>query len=144
MKSVIYNPSPEEIERRSLAGERFRVVCNTHRIEKTEKLHDWRDSYDVKRYSAKRKKLRDELFIVGKVLVLAEKIEKKSVPGKFHKQSVQNISYFNKERTFIIRKIQLIDGIKYYWLKDAQNNRKLEKRFQRTELYAIKGNFIIM
>ena len=78
------------------------------------------------------------------MLVLAEKIEKKSVPGKFRKQSVQNISYFNKERTFIIRKIQLIDGIKYYWLKDAQNNRKLEKRFQRTELYAIKGNFIIM
>ena len=33
MKSVIYDPSPEEIERRSLAGERFRVVYNSHRIE---------------------------------------------------------------------------------------------------------------
>ena len=47
----------------------------------------------------------------------------------------------DKERTFIIRKIQPIDGIKYYWLKHAQNKRKLTKRFQRTKLFAIKDNF---
>ena len=34
-----------------------------------------------------------------------------------------------------MRKIQPIKGIKYYWLKDAQNNRKLPKRFQGTELF---------
>ena len=71
------------------------------------------------------------------VLVLAERIKKKELaPGKFYKQSVQNVSYFNQERTFIIRKIQPIDGIKCYWLKDAKNNKKLTKRFQRTELSA--------
>ena len=114
-----------------------------HRIEKTKKGHDRLDRHDVKWYSAKRKKLRDELFIGEKVLVLVERIKKKSAPGKFCKQSVQTISYFNKERTFIIRKIQPIYSIKYYWLKDAQKNRKLEKRFQRTELLAIRGNFIM-
>ena len=31
-----------------------------------------------------------------KVLILAERI-KKSAPGKFYKQTVQNISYFNKK-----------------------------------------------
>ena len=82
-------------------------------------------------------------MIGEKVLVLAERIKKKAAPGKFYKPSVQNISYFNKERAFIIRKIQPIDGIKYYWLKDAQNNKKLTKRFQRTELFAIRGNFIM-
>ena len=70
-------------------------------------------------------------------------LKKKAAPGKFYKQSVQNISYYNKDRTFIVRKIQLINGIKYYWLKDAQNNKKLAKRFQRTELFAIRGNFVV-
>ena len=39
-----------------------------------------------------------------KVLVLAEMIRKKSAPGKFYKQSVQNISYFNKENNFLLGK----------------------------------------
>ena len=143
MKSEKYGLSSEEIERRSLTGERCRTVFNMHIIEKTKKLHDRLDRYDKKRYSAKRKRLREELLIGEKVLVLAERIKKKAAPGKFYKPSVQNISYFNKERAFIIRKIQPIDGIKYYWLKDAQNNKKLTKRFQRTELFAIRGNFIM-
>ena len=73
--------------------------------------------------------------------MLAKRIKKKSAPGKFYKQSVQNISYFNKEKTFIIRAIRWIGGIKYYWLKNAQTNRNLLKRFQRTELFALKSNF---
>ena len=105
MKGVKYGLSPEEIESRSLAGERFKTPFNMHRIEKTQKLHRKLDRYDVMKYSAKRKKLRDELFIDEKILVLAERIKKKAAPGKFYKQSVQNISYFNKDRTFIIMKI---------------------------------------
>ena len=77
------------------------------------------------------------------MLVLIERIKKEAAPGKFYKQSVQNTSYFNKDRRFIIRKIQPIDGIKYYWLKNAQNNKKLPKRFQRTELFADRGNFVM-
>ena len=72
----------------------------------------------------------------------SEKIKKKAAPSKFYKQLAQNISYFNKDKTFIIRKILPIDGIKYYWLKDAQNNRKVTKGFQRTELLAVKNNFV--
>ena len=52
-----------------------------------------------------KKKLREELLIGEKVLVLAEGIKKKVAPGKFFKQSVQNISYFNKDRVFMIRKL---------------------------------------
>ena len=78
-----------------------------------------------------------------KLFVLAERIKKKAAPGKFYKQSVQNISYFNKDRTSIIRRIRSIHGIKYYWLKDAQNNKNLAKRFQRTELFALRGHFSV-
>ena len=76
-----------------------------HQIEKIQRLHRRRDKYDVMKYSAKRKKLRERLFVGEKVLVLTERIKKKAAPGKFYKQSVQNISYFNKDKTFIIRKI---------------------------------------
>ena len=114
-----------------------------HRLEKTQKLHRRLDDYDIRKYSVKRKKLRDELFVGEKVFILAERIKKKAAPGKFYKQSVQNIRYFNKERTFIIRRIQTIDGIKCYWLKDAQNNKNLAKGFQRTEIFALRSNFSV-
>ena len=52
-------------------------------IEKTQRLHCRLDRYDVMRYSANRKKLRDELFVGEKVFVLAERIEKKAAPGNF-------------------------------------------------------------
>ena len=100
-----------------------------HRIEKTQRLHRRQDFYDVRRYLTKRK-LRDELFMSEKAFILAERIRKKAALGKFYKQSVQNINYFNKDRTFIIRRIRSIDGIKYYWLKDTQSNKNLMKRFQ--------------
>ena len=110
-----------------------------HTIEKTKKLHDRFDRYHKKCYTAKRKNLREDLMISEKVLVLAERIKKKAASGKFCKQSLQNISYFNKNRTFMIRKIQLSDN---YWLKDAPN-KKVSKRFQRTELFAVRGNFVM-
>ena len=47
MKSLKHGMSPEKIERRSLAGERFRVVFNMHLIKKTKKLHDRLNRYDL-------------------------------------------------------------------------------------------------
>ena len=135
-----YGFSPEEVERRALESEKFRTVYNMHRLEKTDKLNQRQDRYDKKKYSRKRKKLRENLNIGEKVYVLAERIKKKSAPGKFYKQSVQNISYFNKDTVFIIRKKQTIDGIKYYWIKSSIAN--LPKRFSRSELFALRSNFL--
>ena len=75
-----------------------------HRIEKTDKLNLRIDRYDQKKYSKKRKKLRENLNIGERVYVLAERIRKKSAPGKFYKQSVQNISFFNKDTVYTISK----------------------------------------
>ena len=124
-----------------MSSERFKTIFNVHRIEKTQGLHHRLDDYDSKKYSAKKKMLREDLSISEKVFVLAERIKMKSAPGKFYKQSVQNTSYFNKGKIFIIRAIQMIEGITYYWLKNAETNRKLSKRFMRTELFALKYNF---
>ena len=92
-------------------SEKFRTLFNFHRIERTKEIQDRLDRYDKKKYRAKKKKLRRNLNVGEKVLVLAERIRKKSAPGKLYKQSVQNIAYFNKEQTFVIRTKQKIHKI---------------------------------
>ena len=134
-----YDISPEKIEKNAFNSERFRTLFNMHRIERTDKTNVRLDRFDRKKYLRKRKKLRENLDIGKKVYVLAERIKKKSAPGKFYKQSVQNISYFNKEQIYTIRKKRLIDGIKYYWVKSSLVD--LPKRFQRSELFALRANF---
>ena len=89
IKSKKYGLSPYGL---SLSGERFRTIFNMHRIEKTKLLHDRLDRYDKKKYLAKRRKLRANLNIGEKVVILAGRIKKKSAAGKFFKQSVQNIA----------------------------------------------------
>ena len=125
-----------------MSNERFKTVFNMKRIEKTQGLQRRLDDYDTKKYSLKKKQLREDLSIGEKVFVLAERIKKKSAPGKFYRQSVQNISYFNKEKIFTIWAIKTIDKIKYYCLKNAETDRKVSKRFMRTELFALKNNFV--
>ena len=88
-----YGFSPEEVEKKALKSEMFRTVYNMHRTEKTHKLSQRQDAYD-KKSTQEKKKLRDDLHIEERVYVLAEIIRKKSPPGNFHKQSVQNVSYF--------------------------------------------------
>ena len=105
------------------------------RLEKTEKLHGRLERYDGKVYKRKREKLREKLNVGERVHVLAERIRKKSAPGKFYKQTVQNISYFNKETVNLIRKRKKVNNIYFYWLNNLKN------RFVRSELFALKENF---
>ena len=70
------------------------------RMEKIQRLWCRLDDYDKKKYYLKKKQLREDLSINEKVYVLAERIKNKSAPGKFYKQSVQNISYFHKKNIY--------------------------------------------
>ena len=74
--------------------------------------------------------------------MLAERIKKKSAPRKFYKQSVQNITYFNRDKIFSIIKKQKIDKINYYQLKNLEDNKISMKIFQRKELFVFVNNFI--
>ena len=73
-------------------------------IERIKLIHNRLNRYDQKKYDRKKKKMRENLNINENVLVLAERIRETLALGKFYKQSVQNISYFNKEKIFFIRK----------------------------------------
>ena len=140
LPSKKYGFSPEEVEDRALKSEKFRTVYNMHRLEKTNKLNQRLDRDDKKKFSRKKKKLRENLMVGEKVSDLAERIKKKSAPGKFYKQSVQNIGYFNKETVFTVRKKKTINNIKYFWVKSLF--REISKCFSRSELFALKSNFL--
>ena len=56
------------------------------------------------------------------------------------KQSLQNISYFNKDTVFTIRQKQTIDDIMYFCVKNPLA--ELNKRFSRSDLFALKSNFL--
>ena len=73
--------------------------------------------------------MREELNVVEKVLILAERIRKKSAPGKFYKQTVQSISCFSEENVITIRIKKKINKKTYYWLKNTKGNKYLHKRF---------------
>ena len=64
--------SPEEIEKRSLPGGKSKTLFNFHWIGKTRHVHERLNRYDKKKYNFKRKKLKENLNISKKVLVLAE------------------------------------------------------------------------
>ena len=51
----------------------------------TKLINDRLDRYNSKKHKAKRRKLKESLNNGEKVLVLAERIKKKSAPGKFYK-----------------------------------------------------------
>ena len=83
-----YGPIPEEIEQKSLSNERFRKIFNVHQTEKTKLTHERLRRYDDKKYNRKRKKIRENLIINIKVLVLAERIRK----NKLQANSTNNLS----------------------------------------------------
>ena len=61
-------------------------ILNVSKYQK--KNSDRLDRYDRKFYSRKKKKLREEPNVGEKVLILAERLKKKSSLGKFYKQTV--------------------------------------------------------
>ena len=63
VQSEKYGLSPDEIEKKSLSSERFRMLFNFHRIEKTKMVNDRLDRYDKKKYNKKRRRLRENLNV---------------------------------------------------------------------------------
>ena len=55
--SAKYGFSPKELEKRALESERFKVIYNMHRLEKTNKLNQRQDRYNKKKIHAKMKKI---------------------------------------------------------------------------------------
>ena len=141
--STKYGVSPESVEKNTLDledGEFNREMYDLQRIKKVDNNNYRTRKYETKK-DKRRRKLRNPLYLDEKVLVLAERLKKKDAPSKFFKASTDNIPFFNREKVFRIYKRAKLDSGSYlYWLKD-ENNKKVEGRFLREELFALRNQF---
>ena len=79
-----------------------------------------------------------------KILVYAESLKKKDAPENLNELTTQNISFFNRDRKFIIKKrLKIFDSplIYYYWIADESIKKLIDKRHIREELFVINNQF---
>ena len=76
-----------------------------------------------------RKKLRSPLTVAEKVLVLAERLRKKDAPGNFYKSTTENMSFFNRNELFIVRKVVPVDNTYYYWISKTGDSKLMNNNF---------------
>ena len=141
--STKYGVSPESVEKNTVDledGEFNREMYDFQRIKKVDNNNYRTRKYETKK-DKRRRKLRNPLYLDEKVLVLAERLKKKDAPSKFFKASTDNIPFFNCEKVFrIYKRVKLDNGSYLYWLED-ENNKKVEGRFLREELFALRNQF---
>ena len=70
-----------------------------------------------------------------KVLVLAERLRKKDAPGNLYKSTTENISIFNREEIFIVRKVLSKEDSK------TADSKIISKTFLWQESFTLKNKF---
>ena len=75
------------------------------------------------------------------MLVLAERLRKKDAPGNLYKSTTENISIFNREEIFIVRKVLSNEDSYNYWISETADGEIINKRFLQQELFTLKNQF---
>ena len=83
-----YGISPEEIVKKSLESEEYKLDYNLKRLKKVYKEAERYSRYDAKRDKKSKKKLRSLPNLGEIVYVLLARIKKKHVPSIFYKSSM--------------------------------------------------------
>ena len=140
-----YGLPPETIEQKTLSDNVFREIYDFHRMVQVSKDADRYKRYDVHLdKKPRRKQLREPLNLGEKVLVLAERLKKKDAPGVLFKSATENIPFFNRNEIFIVRKVFPIDNMHSsynYWISKSDEDKIIDKRSLRQELFALKNQF---
>ena len=135
-----YGVSPENVENKTINSEFDREMYDFLRFKKVDNNNFTNNKYNARK-DRRQKKLRNPLYLDEKVLVLAERLKKKDAPSKFFKSLTDNIPFYNREKILTIYKRAKLNNNNYlYWLED-ENNNKIEGRFLRQELFALKNQF---
>ena len=96
---------------------------------------------DIRFDKKTRQKLRSPLTVGEKVLVLAKRLRKKDVSVNLYKSMTENVSFFNREEIFIVRKVLLKENSYNYWISKMADSEIINKRFLQQELFALKNQF---
>ena len=138
--SAKYEIPPETVEKTTLNSEFNREMFDFLRVKKVDNNKFRNEKYN-RRKDRRQKKLRNPLNLDEKVLVLAERLKKKDAPSKLFKATADNTPFYNREKIFTIyKRAKLYNGNYLYWIED-ENNNKIEGRFVRDELFALKNQF---
>ena len=141
IRSQKYGYRPDAIEEKVLESKRFQEIYDFYRLVTVRQHAERHERADIKKEKVLLRKLSEPLKIGEKVLALAEWTKKKNIPRNFFKSTTENISFFNYEQLFIVKKIIKNSGINYYWISKEGEDKIINKRFLRQELYAINDQF---
>ena len=136
-----YGVPPERVEKKSLKDEKFRQVYDFHRMVRVCRDAERYKRNDIRFDKKTRKKLCSSLTVGEKVLLLAERIRKKDAPGNLYKSTTENISFFNRDEIFTVKKVLLIEDSYNYWISKTADGEIINKKFLRQELFALKYQF---
>ena len=142
-----YGLPPETVEEKTLSDNIFREIYDFYRIVRVSKDAARYKRYDIrldKKLKSRKKQLREPLTVGERVLVLADRLKKKDAPGSLFKSTTENIPFFNRNEIFIVRKVLPIDNnhSSYnYWISKSGEDKIIDKRFLRQELFALKNQF---
>ena len=142
VNSQKYGYVPNEIEEKAVESKRFRDIYDFYRLVKVKQHAERYKRADVEKDKKYYRKLREPLKIIEKVLMLAECSKKKDAPGNFYQSTTTNISFFNREQVFIVIKIVKISNSYHYWISKEGEDKVLDTRFLRKELFALNDQFV--
>ena len=131
---------PETVEKKSLL-DIFREIYDFYRIVKASKDAARYKQNNIRLDKKSCNKLRSPLTVGEKVLVLAERLKKKDAPGSLHNSTTENIPFFNRNEIFTVRKVLPIESSYNYWISKTLDDKVIDKRFLRQELFALKNQF---
>ena len=124
-------------------NENFREIYEFYRLFKVKTHANRYKRADISKYKSYRKQVRDPLLKNKNVLVLAERLRKKDALKQLYKATTENIPYFNRDQVFIIKNsAKNADGQYMYWVAKEGENKIINKRFLRQELFALKNQFL--
>ena len=71
-----------------------------------------------------------------------ERLEKKDAPKYLYKSTTESVSFFNREQIFMVRKAVKTSKDNYlYWISKEGNDKIIDMRFLRQELFALNEQF---
>ena len=79
-----YGVPPEEVQKKSLASEEYKLDYDFKRLKKVDKDADRYSRYNAKRDKKSKKKLRSPLNLGEIVYILSARIKKKDAPSIFY------------------------------------------------------------
>ena len=141
LNSQNYGVPAKTVEKKSLIDEKLRQVYDFHRMVRVSKDAKRYKRNDIRFDKKTRKKLGSPLMVGEKVLVLAKRLRKKDAPGSLYQSTTENISFFNIEEVFIMRKVLSTEDSYNYWVSKTSDGKIINKRFLWQELFALKNQF---